>query len=145
MDLKLTTTLAGLGTLPFIGAALILATQQPSDAMFVLGARIATSYALLIVSFMAGVHWGQDLAGIPSATPLMLVSNLLALAVWFAYLFMSPPQMLLWSAALFAVLLWVDFGLARTGAIGQAYLRLRAMISGVVVVALLVSAGALWK
>jgi hypothetical protein len=50
------------------------------------GQSIATSYGLLIVAFMAGVHWRQALSGKNGAINLFVTSNTAALAAWFAFL-----------------------------------------------------------
>jgi hypothetical protein len=136
----ITRPLAFAGALPFVFCALLLWAGH--RALPVLGSvqNIAASYGLLILAFMAGVHWGQRLSGVDTKLNLFLLSNGLALAGWFAYLLLSPRLFFASLAVLFAVVLMVDRWLGAEGHISTDYVRTRTAVSALVVLSLAVIA-----
>ena len=84
---KLYSILALTGTTPFVACALL--PLIGIDTLPVLGALdfLASTYGLAIICFLAGAHWGIYLYG-QSRTPfnLFVSSNVVLLAVWFAFI-----------------------------------------------------------
>jgi hypothetical protein len=136
----LTRLLALAGAIPFVACAAALLLGITTVPLLGLVTTIAASYGLLILAFMAGVHWGQQLSGLRTSLNLFLISNAIALAGWFSYLLL--PQRLFFAslAALFAVLLMVDRSVARDGNLTPEYMRTRSLVSAIVVVCLAVIA-----
>lgn len=100
------------GALPFImGAAANLSGTLPNLIyliMFMDVKHLVLSYALLIVSFMAGVHWGQHLSGMQTRFNLLLSSNAVALVAWGCYIRLQPDPLCFVFIGLFAVLYFID-------------------------------------
>ncbi|MEO6698006.1 MAG: DUF3429 family protein [Paraperlucidibaca sp.] len=138
----LITVLPLAGTLPFIGAVVCMA--MGIDAVPP-GFRIdvmLTVYALVITGFMAGAHWGQAV-GLQAKTPgrglptaLLWLSNGMALAIISAAIVLSMHLLWLALAMYFSLLLLIDLGLYRRGAIQLAYWRMRQLVTAVVVACL---------
>jgi len=113
--------LLGISQLPLLGAL------QP----------IVASYGLVILSFMAGVHWGQVINR-PDWHQLLIISNMITLSGWFAFL--TANTTLLWCVLMmgFCALLLVDRRLLSVGLINQAYWRLRLVVTAIVIASLFV-------
>ena len=139
-SLALTRPLAFAGALPFVVSALLLWAGHASVPVLGSVANTAASYGLLILAFMAGVQWGQKLSGVATSMNLFLISNVIALAGWFAYLLLSPQLFFASLAGLFAVVLMVDKRLAAEGHITDDYIRTRTAVSALVVLSLAVIA-----
>jgi len=129
--------LAYAGLVPFIACALALAADV--SVIPVLGGvkHALAVYALVIASFMAGVHWGQHLGRTDAwAMYLAGASNLVAIAIWLLYLLLSLDQLLLMLGAAFIVLLWIDRRLFKLGCIAGRYFRTRCRVTLVVLLTL---------
>jgi ATP/ADP translocase len=135
-----TRPLAFAGALPFVASALLLWAGHASVPVLGSVANIASSYGLLILAFMAGVHWGQRLSGVETELNLFLISNAIALAGWFAYLLLLPQLFFASLAVLFAVVLMVDKRLAAEGHLLPDYICTRTAVSALVVMSLAVIA-----
>jgi Protein of unknown function (DUF3429) len=125
--------LAFAGALPFVASALLLWAGHVSVPVLGSVPNIAASYGLLILAFMAGVQWGQKLAGIETSLNLFLISNAIALAGWFAFLLLSPQLFFASLLVLFAALLLIDKHLASKGHLSADYIRTRTTVSALVV------------
>jgi ATP/ADP translocase len=136
----ITRPLAFAGALPFVASALLLWAGHTSLPVLGSVANIAASYGLLILAFMAGVHWGQRLSGVKTSLNLFLTSNVTALAGWFAYLLLSPRLFFASLAVLFAVVLLIDRRLGSEGHVSIDYIRTRTAVSALVVLSLAVIA-----
>lgn len=136
----ITRPLAFAGALPFVFCALLLWTGTASLPVFGAVSSIAASYGLMILSFMAGVHWGQRLSGVETSLNLFLISNAIALAAWFSFLLLQPRLFFASLAVLFALLLMIDRRLWAEGQITRDYLSTRTTVSALVVVSLAVIA-----
>jgi Protein of unknown function (DUF3429) len=128
------------GTLPFIyGAASRFSDSLsvPVYLVFYLDVRhMVLSYGLLIISFMAGVHWGQYLSGLRPRLNLLLSSNALAVSAWFFYLKLQPFELLLVFAGIFAVIYIIDLQLK----LDASYMETRRNVTAIVCGCLLVIA-----
>jgi hypothetical protein len=113
--------LFGINQLPLLGAL------QP----------IVASYGLVILSFMAGVHWGQVIHQ-ARWHQLLIISNVITLSGWFAFL--TANITLLWCVLMlgFVALLLVDRRLLAADLITQVYWQLRVLVTAIVVASLLV-------
>jgi Protein of unknown function (DUF3429) len=136
----ITHPLASAGVLPFVACALLLWAGHTSLPKLGSVSNIASSYGLLILSFMAGVHWGQQLSGVETSFNLFMTSNAVALAAWFSYLLLPARLYFASFAVLFAVLLLIDRRMAAEGHISTGYLRTRTTVSALVVLSLAVIA-----
>lgn len=140
-----------MGALPFLGCAMVLA-ETGIDMPFGLDAhQVIGTYALVIGSFMAGVHWGQHL-NLPTlhSKILIIISNIAALAFWFFHLFLSLRAFLVTAAFLFLVILTIDLLMAQRQFIEKTYAGHRVVVTILVVASLvlssfLISASALTK
>lgn len=139
MERSLTSWLALAGAVPFIAAALALPFGLEPLAPWASMREMVQSYGLLIVSFMAGVHWGQHLSGHRLPANLLLTSNGVTLAAWFAYLLLPGALFLLVLAGLFALLYLLDRQLAGRSAISPGYLRMRGVVTAIVCLSLAVA------
>ena len=99
--------------------------------------QIVAVYAMIIVSFIAGVHLGMYLL-YDTKTPkrLFIISNVIAALAWMSLLFASPTSAALILVGAFIYLLSVDFLLTREMLISPAYFATR-------LIATVVSAGSL--
>jgi len=97
--------------------------------------------AVLIAAFLAGSHWGLAFAaGAKTRPALLLTTNAVTLAVWFAFLLLPLTASLVISAAAFAALLGADRRFRAEGIVTAGYGATRRNVTLVVVGALLVSA-----
>lgn len=127
---RIARTLPFLGLAPFVGATGLLYAGM--DTLPGLGPvdTLLSSYALLIVAFMAGTHWGLAVGRSRDVdVPLYLPSNVVALTAWFAHLLAPLPVELVVDAAALVVLVVIEHGFARPLGIDDEYLRLRTQVS----------------
>jgi hypothetical protein len=136
----MTRALAFAGALPFLASALLLWSGEKHFPLLGDVPSIAASYGLLILAFMAGIHWGQALSGVKTNFNLFIASNVIALAAWFASLLLSPKLFFAVLAALFAAVLMIDRKLAADGVLDRNYLATRTIVSSIVVLSLAVIA-----
>lgn len=135
---KLYTLLTYSGTLPFLACAIL--PYANFSALPVLGSfdRIAAVYALVIVSFMAGTHWGNYLVMEDTApVNLFLSSNIIAIIIWLVFLSMNIATSLWVSTVAFLFLLWVDYKLFQANLITRYYFNVRRNATAIVVVSLI--------
>jgi hypothetical protein len=133
---RLTRILAFAGAFPFVAAAILLVEGSSAPELLAWVRTAVTAYALIILSFMAGTHWGQALGGVQSRVNLFLASNAVALAGWFAFLLLEPRLFFAVVAVLFAALLMIDRGLAAEGLIPPGYAGTRTVVTALVIVSL---------
>lgn len=108
------------GLVPFILATLALWWGEAS-AGFVL-----QSYSAIILSFLGGIHWGRALgAQNIYAVPLLIGSNVMALAAWLTLLLNTPILIYSILMACFALHYQTDRALAKLSILTPAFLRLR--------------------
>ena len=134
--------LASFGALPFLACtAAIVFFDNPTIGPFGTAQNLLLSYSLLIVSFMAGILWGVYLIRSNAISlNLLLISNVLAVAAWAAFILLPARLVLLCHAVLFLCLLYVDRIAVKAGVLTEAYLKVRYGVTGVVVVSLLIAA-----
>ena len=96
------------GALPFVGCAILLMLGIREVPLFGKIETITLAYGLTIVSFMAGVHWGQLLSGVKSKINLLVSSNAVALAAWFGFLLLPSHYFSAQLILLFLLLYGID-------------------------------------
>ena len=138
-DTRIYTALALAGTIPFIAAALLPLLGH--DALPYVGPldEMVASYGLAIVCFLAGAHWGTYLSGRSAdSLNLFVISNVIFLAVWFAYLGASIKSAIGIQIFAFLTLLFIDMRLRSHDVISATYLRVRTVATLIAVVSLLI-------
>lgn len=119
------------GALPF--AAAVLAHLQGMASYH--SGYLALTYGAVIISFMAGIHWGLFLTHAQyTRINLLLSSNLLALIAWASLFFLIPVTQYLIQIVCFIVLWSIDRRLYAEGVIEGWYYQLRTQITTVVVI-----------
>jgi hypothetical protein len=122
------------GTLPFLLGTAAALTKVFPEQYDIDMRHVVMSYGLAIISFMAGVHWGQHLSGVRGKMSLLITSNVITLAAWFASLWLSPRQNSYMLSALFVALYLIDKGLGLT----PGYLQTRRNVTLIVCASLMV-------
>lgn len=131
--------LAAAGLIPFLVAAMMAVLDIDTLGSFGSATKIAASYGLAIVSFLAGAQWGIYLLlgpGLP--LNLFYVSNAVVLAAWFPFVLAFDAVTLACLIAALAFLLYVDRRLLRADVIDPAYFRMRLAITSIACVSLLI-------
>jgi hypothetical protein len=138
-DSKTFTALALAGTIPFIACALLPLLGY--DSLIRLGPldEVAASYGLAIVCFLAGAHWGIFLSGRSAdSLNLFIISNIIFLAAWFAYVGAGVKWAIGTQILVFATLLFIDLRLKQNLVISSVYFRVRGVATLIAVISLLV-------
>lgn len=137
---KLYMWLAYAGALPFIFCAVLITAGYSHAYMVGELSTIISSYSLVIVVFMAGIYWGLHFSQNHVTTiNLLLISNIIAILTWLAYLIINMPLTLLMYSAVFVLLLIIDYRLLRYNLISKEYFSTRCIVSAVVISCLLIS------
>jgi len=132
--------LGGLGLLPFVAGALLVATTDSPWAID--GLR---SYGAIILSFLGGIHWGLAIAddgassGLGAIWPRLGASVIPALIAWVALL-LDPTMGFLLLAIAFVLLLLGDLAATRRGFAPRWYPRLRVPLTSIAVLSLVLGA-----
>jgi Protein of unknown function (DUF3429) len=129
--------LAWLGTLPFVIALLVSLTPYRLHVWPFLVVIVST-YAAMIVTFIAGTHWGLS-SHLPEnkANKVMICSNLITLFAWLGILF--PSWLISWMIVLtcYWLAFAVDKFIYRHSGIDSSYLNMRLKVTIFVTVILL--------
>lgn len=138
-DSRTYTALALAGTIPFIACALLPLLGYGSLGPLGQLDKVVASYGLAIVCFLAGAHWGTYLSGRSAdSLNLFVISNIIFLAVWFAYIGAGIKWTLGTQILAFVTLLFIDLRLRQNGVISSIYFRVRAVATLIAVVSLLI-------
>lgn len=121
-----------LGALPFIFYPLTLYLNLDINKF----TPLFTSYTLIIISFMSGSHWGINLGNYKHKSSIFLISNIITLAGWITFNYLSNTLFLKFSILMFGALLYVDYYLHNDDLINKAYYKLRVNISIIVILCL---------
>lgn len=124
--------LAFSGAIPFV-VPIVLSVLK-LDVLGLDYQRIVYTYAAVIASFMSGIYWALALQR-DYIMRLFVESNAITLAAWFALLWYSPYSLLIFIAC-FICLLFIDLRLYRKGFLEIWYIKLRLMLTAIVVVSL---------
>lgn len=140
MNIQLVRQLTYAGLVPFLVCTLFLGWGIDTPLNLEYFEIMLMSYALAIISFLCGIHWGVALL-CPEKAPvnLFVLSNVLVLAVWLCFLLDCAGVFYVLSIIVLAVLLWVDKRLFRRSVFSRLYYQLRKQVTAVVVVCLLIT------
>lgn len=102
--------------------------------------EILSIYALVIVAFLAGSHWGQHLQikGTWSRY-LPIFSNIIAVALWLAFLVFPFKALLATFGASFAILLFIDRRLFQDELISRQYFQTRCIATAIVISTIIIA------
>lgn len=129
--------LAYAGAIPFVLCAGLMAIGYINLPLLGELAPIINTYSLVIIAFMAGIYWGLYLNGQShSNLYLLIISNVLAITSWLAYLYIAMPVILLFYSFIFVLLLVIDFRLLSQGIITQRYFKTRSIVTMIVIASL---------
>lgn len=125
------------GVLPYIIALIVCLTPYKFVTWPFLAVLIS-SYSALIISFIAGSHWGIVLD--KDAVKTRLISNLMTLIAWVGLLF--PSWVISWSILMvcFLSLLLVEYRMHRNHQINLSYFKMRLHVTMIVVLSFIAMA-----
>jgi len=137
---QLTLRLALLGALPFAAFSVLLALGVRQIPWLGNVSELLSSYSLVIAVFMCGIHWGQYLQqNDQQFVNLFLVSNILTVLLWFAYLLVPVRLFLIFALIVFIAILLIDTRLLARSLITASYFKTRLIVTSVVGVFLLLA------
>ena len=138
---KATVYLTYAGTIPFIACTFCLLIGV--ERLPLLGAvdHILSLYTLVIAAFLSGSYWGMHLHIQQGSLPyyLPIISNGLALILWFSSLILSNQFFFIASVVLFIILALIEYHLFQKQKISYKYLKLRLSVTLIVVTTLTVA------
>ena len=113
-----------LGLIPFIFFTICLSLSYKHTFIFGNTLQALTSYSLIIASFIAGSHWGRqvNIETLTNRVLLQIGSNINVIAIWIAYLCLSPKTIIAVMIIEFVVLLKFDFFIYKQKLISYKYL-----------------------
>ena len=129
------------GSIPFVLCAVFFSTNTKNLHLLGSVEKILSAYGLMILSFLAGAHWGQYLhinRWIWSYA-LTILSNIIAVLLWFGFLVLSFKMLVSMFVAAFVVLLIIDHRLFQMDLISNHYFQTRFFVSAIVIVSLIIS------
>jgi hypothetical protein len=129
------------GAIPFVLCALCLLIGVEQIPMLGSIEQVLSVYALVISTFLTGVHWGQHLHIHEDRWGLILpiVSNILAVALWIGFLVLGFHTLVIMFVVAFSVLLIIDHQLYRADIISHHYFQTRLIVSSIVIISLILS------
>lgn len=133
---RIVTALTTAGIIPFASLALLSWYQTHFPYTSIAIDFLVLGYAAVIISFIAGTHWGVSLLTENTAR-LLIWSNIITLAAWAG---LSIPDVMLSALTMIiclSLLLWIDFKLYKSGIHPKWYIILRAAITLGVIICLL--------
>lgn len=135
---KLYMWLAYSGALPFVFCAALMALGHRHIALAGELPTIINTYSLVIIVFMSGIYWGLYFNGqIYQKIYLLIISNIITILSWFAFLFIGMPIVLLFYSVMFLILLIIDYKLLEENVITQNYFKTRMTVTAIVIASLL--------
>jgi hypothetical protein len=138
-QIKMYTWLAYLGALPFMLCAVMV--KLGFNNLILLGDVIyaVNSYALVIVVFMSGIHWGTYLSSNQcNSINLLLTSNTITIFSWLVFLTTPTPIVLVFYCVVFLLLLLIDMKLFSYNIISKKYFITRCVVTSIVITSLLI-------
>ncbi len=134
---KLYKTLAFSGTLPFIFFILLDTLGFQNLPLLENTSNIILSYGLLIISFMAGIHWGIQLQHQTlTKLNLFLLSNFITITSWLVYLLLDQTFITSVYILAFIALLYIDLQLKKNNIITADYYKTRIAVTTIVILSL---------
>ena len=129
------------GTTPFMGLAIVLVFAPNDYSQFDYISMALITYGAIALSFAGGVRWGVALTRTEgrSATQVFVLSVVPALIGWGAVFLGQSSGFIVLAIAFFAQGIW-DYGAWCTDVMQEWFVKLRMLVSGVVIVSLLIAA-----
>lgn len=128
------------GIIPFLVCTFLFIFKIQMIPLLGAVQKIIGVYALVIVSFMTGVHWGQHLERSDKwSIYLPVTSNIISVLLWLLYLVLPFKWLLIAIAISFIVLLYIDKKLFQESLITRKYFHTRCIATMIVLLALLIS------
>lgn len=128
------------GAIPFIFCALLLMLDMAIVPYLGSVADMISVYGLVIATFLAGAQWGQHLSLQNHwRQTLPIISNAIAILLWLGFLYLSFQPLMLMMAAVFLMLLHIDYGLYKGDVITRHYFKTRCRVTAIVVMSLLMA------
>lgn len=131
---RLIKILAYVGLLPFIIS--IIFSFSNYDPFFLTNNLLIHIYGAIIVSFLAGIHWGIFLLKYTSYN-LLIHSNIIAILSWFSF-FLDHSIGIFLLIFSFLYLLCIDYNLYRKGILEYYYMSVRVSVTFLVISCLIV-------
>ena len=136
--------LAYSGALPFVFCAALMALGHHHIALAGELATIINTYSLVIIVFMSGIYWGLYFNGqVYQKIYLLIISNIITILSWLAFLFIGMPIILLYYSVMFLILLIIDYKLLEENVITQNYFKTRMTVTAIVIASLLTAFSAI--
>lgn len=127
-----------LGLVPFVACAFLPVFGVEEVSRLGRLDELASSYSVAILCFLTGIHWATQLYNEDAAPPnLFIVSNVIFLIVWVAYVASELQWALGTQLLAYPLLLAVDFQLFGKRLISQNYLRMRVVATALACFSLL--------
>lgn len=118
------------GALPFIACAMMLYSGIDTLEGFGSVSNISAIFALIIVSFIAGLHLGTYLFyRTQTPKPLFIISNIIAAIAWISLLLANVKVAIAILIFAFIYLLLVDYLLKRELFISKSYFNTRLIVT----------------
>ena len=129
------------GAIPFVLGAFFLNYHIADIPPLGSVKTILSVYGVMIASFMAGVHWGQQFQIKDRFWNFYLpvMSNVIVLVLWVSFLVLDFKMLMAMLGIGFVALLGVDYYLSQMNVITKHYLQTRLYVTMIVVVCLTVS------
>jgi hypothetical protein len=128
------------GLIPFIVCAICLIFKIHHLPILGSTEKIMSVYALVITSFLAGICWGQHLnLKTRFSSYLAIFSNIIAVAIWLAFLLLPFKFLLATFIAAFVALLLIDLKLFANHLITHEYFKTRCFVTIIVTSTLFIS------
>lgn len=128
------------GAFPFMAGAFLLATGFTDLPLLGQIDEALAAYGLVIVIFLTGIHWGQQLSLGRLATGLFLASNFIAILIWLAWLILPTRYFIVFLAVPLIALLAIDRNLFCTGILERKYFQSRTIVTTTVILCLNIAA-----
>ena len=120
------------GALPFIACAVMLYSGINNVGFIGSVSEMTAIYALIIISFLAGIHLGTLLLyNTNTPKPLFIISNLFAAGAWFSLLITKSSSAVIILVCAFGYLLFVDYMLRREKFISSSYFNTRIIVTAI--------------
>lgn len=128
------------GVMPFAGLAIVLVFAPREYPQFGLAGIALLIYGAIILSFLGGIRWGIALTRAEgrSATQVFVLSVIAPLTGWVAVFVDQPGGFILLAIAFLAHGIW-DYGAWCTDVMQEWFVKLRMMVSGIVIASLVVA------
>ena len=124
-----------LGTLPFIFISILIAIKYKGllDYGITNIEAIISIYAIAIISFISGSHWGLNFKLKSLLSSLILISsNITVISIWLAYLFLIFEIFIFVASVAFIILLFIDKKLLDEAFYTRKYFQTRLIATSIV-------------